>query len=114
MDGHRFNNSHIWNPDRLYEIRVFGTYLYVLVCIENMLVRNAENGTYTSTVRHTSIAAAARRPPRRARGTLGPKPGPARLGALRQDSDIDFVQVSNLTRSPPGGASESRRETEAQ
>jgi hypothetical protein len=31
MDGHRFNNSHIWNSDRLYEI------LYVLVCIHTCM-----------------------------------------------------------------------------
>jgi hypothetical protein len=32
----------IWNRDRLYEIMVFGTYLYVPVCTEYILVRNAE------------------------------------------------------------------------
>ncbi len=36
----------IWNRDRLYEIMVFGTYQYVPVCTEYILVRNAENGTY--------------------------------------------------------------------
>ena len=36
----------IWNRDRLYEIMVFGTYRYVPVCTEYILVRNAENGTY--------------------------------------------------------------------
>ncbi len=36
----------IWNSDRLYEIMAFGTYQYVPVCTEYILVRNAENGTY--------------------------------------------------------------------
>ena len=36
----------IWNRDRLYEIMDFGTYMYVLVCTEYILVRNTENGTY--------------------------------------------------------------------
>ncbi len=38
--------QHIWNRDRWYEIRVFGTYMYVPVCTEYILVRNAENDTY--------------------------------------------------------------------
>ncbi len=32
-----------WNPDRLYQIREFRTYMYVLVCTEYVLVWN---GTY--------------------------------------------------------------------
>jgi hypothetical protein len=39
-------NPSIWNRDRLYKIRVFGTYQYVQVCTQYILVRNAENGTY--------------------------------------------------------------------
>ena len=30
----------------MYDITVFGTYWYVPVCTEYILVRNAENGTY--------------------------------------------------------------------
>ncbi len=37
---------YIWNRDQWYEIRFFCTYLYVPVCTEYILVRNAENGTY--------------------------------------------------------------------
>ncbi len=36
----------IWNRDQWYEIRVFGTYRYIPVCTEYILVRSAENGTY--------------------------------------------------------------------
>ncbi len=39
-------HSLIWNRDQWYEIRDFGTYRYVPVCTEYILVRNAENGTY--------------------------------------------------------------------
>ncbi len=37
-------DSSIWNRDQWYEIRVFGTYWFVLVCTKYILVRNAENG----------------------------------------------------------------------
>ncbi len=45
--------QNIWNRDRLYEIMVFGTCLYVPVCTEYIPVRNAENCTYQYV--HTSM-----------------------------------------------------------
>ncbi len=57
--GSRWSSSRllevtIWNRDRLYENRVFGTYLYVPVCTEYIQVRNAENGTYQYVLVFTS------------------------------------------------------------